>query len=295
MTELQLPHNAELAVTSHGWCRLAPATLSDESSIVWFTGLPNSKPSRIEVSWSKSNSITISGSKLSPEDRAYIQGRVRWMFRADESFEPFWRICSTDPVLCKCKELKAGALIRSATIFEDVVKTLCTTNCHWRNTKRMVFKLCELYGLPCLSDSGVATGYTFPTADRLASLTEEELALVGLGYRSNYIKTFAQDVTQGRVDLGSWATSTDATLLRKQILRVRGLGSYSANHMLMLLGHYGFIPCDTEVCAYLGLPPGTPLPQVDVVAKERYGKWGSYAYLAYKFERVLNRLNYVDC
>ena len=40
--------------------------------------------------------------------------------------------------------------------------------------------------------------------------------------------------------------------LRSSLLGVKGVGSYAANHLLMLLGHYDQIPCDSEVREYLG-------------------------------------------
>src|SRR6266545_2400997 len=36
----------------------------------------------------------------------------------------------------------AGRLLRSPTVFEDAVKTLCTTNCSWALTRLMVERLC---------------------------------------------------------------------------------------------------------------------------------------------------------
>lgn len=40
----------------------------------------------------------------------------------------------------------AGRMIRSPTVFEDVVKTICTTNCAWSATIRMVSALVEHLG-----------------------------------------------------------------------------------------------------------------------------------------------------
>jgi N-glycosylase/DNA lyase len=40
----------------------------------------------------------------------------------------------------------AGRLLRSPTVFEDAVKTLCTTNCSWALTRAMVTRLCDLLG-----------------------------------------------------------------------------------------------------------------------------------------------------
>jgi hypothetical protein len=59
-------------------------------------------------------------------------------------------------------------------------------------------------------------------------------------------------------------------------------------------GHYGEIPCDSEVREYLGISPKAAQKEVERFAAKRYGRWGRLAYLAYKFERVFRQRNYVD-
>ena len=115
-----------------------------------------------------------------------------------------------------------------------------------------------------------------------------------LGFRARYILELARRVADGDLDLDAWCRETDPDALRSSLLGVKGVGSYAANHLLMLLGHYGEIPCDSEVREYLGVSPKAAQKEVERAAAKRYGHWGRYCYLAYKFERVFRRLNYVD-
>jgi len=270
---------------------------TDGASLQWFTRLPHAGVCRVNVMWDPAHCLAVSVSTaLDDTDICEVTRQMRWMFRADEDFSGFWQLCAEHPVLSNCVRLRAGALLRSESLFEDVVKTLCTTNCHWRNTKRMVYALCQTLGEPCLDPlTGEAQGFTFPTPGRVAAAAEPELAAIGLGYRAKFIQGFARDLLAGAIDIDAWPAAADPSALRERLLRIPGIGPYSANHMLMLTGHYAFIPCDSEVCAYLGLPPKTPAPTVARLAHERYQSWGHYAYLAYKFERVLKARNYVDC
>lgn len=295
-----LPHNAKLALQAHGWPLLSPMTLG-EDRLLWRAVLPVAGARQVEVRWGAGVSrvtVRVSGLDLDRCDRAYLRERVRWMFRGEEDFRPFWRLCEGHPVLRRCGEARGGALWRSPTVFEDVVKTLCTVNCHWRNTKRMVASLCRLFGAEVKEDGGLRLRaedrYTFPPPEALARADARRLAQTGLGYRAPFVKGFARAVAAGSLDLDAWTWEADGEALRAQILAVPGIGPYSAHHMLVLLGHYGFIPCDSEVCAYLGLPPRTPPRRVEQAAQDRYGAWGPYAFLAYKFERVFRRENYVD-
>ena len=72
------------------------------------------------------------------------------------------------------------------------------------------------------------------------------------------------------------------------------VGSYAANHLLMLLGHYGAIPCDSVVREYLGMSPKASQKELEQAVVERYGHWERFAFLAFKFERVFTKRNYVD-
>jgi hypothetical protein len=43
-----------------------------------------------------------------------------------------------------------------------------------------------------------------------------------------------------------------------------------------------------------GVSPKAAQKEVERFAAKRYGRWGRLAYLAYKFERVFRKRNYVD-
>jgi len=68
------------------------------------------------------------------------------MLRLEEDFTDFHKLCKGDPLLGFVFETKCGGILRGATAFEDLVKTVCTTNCDWRNTKKMCISLCQLDG-----------------------------------------------------------------------------------------------------------------------------------------------------
>ena len=116
-----------------------------------------------------------------------------------------------------------------------------------------------------------------------------------LGFRARYVSEFARRVMDGDLDLDAWRREPDTAALRETVLGVKGIGNYAANHLLMLLGHYDQIPCDSEVRAYLGISSKASQKEVERVVAKRYGHWGRFAYLAYKFERVFAKENYVDC
>ena len=156
----------------------------------------------------------------------------------------------------------------------------------------MVENLCRMFGEPCPGDG---EAFTFPTPEKLAAASERELQDAKLGFRAQRVGEFVRRVVGGDLDLDAWCREKDTDALRETILTVKGIGNYAANHLLMLLGHYDQIPCDSEVRAYLGISAKASQKEVERVAAKRYGHWGRFTYLAYKFERVFAKENYVDC
>jgi N-glycosylase/DNA lyase len=290
---IRLRHSPAFAAQSHGWCYLAPFSL-DGDRMDWAVRLPKGGARRVSIQWSgRSDSLRIAvpGRRVGDTDREFLRGRVRWMFRADEDFTEFWDLCRGHAVLRHCRSERTGALLRCATVFEDVVKTICTVNCSWANTKLMVSNLCRMFGEPCVGDG---EAFTFPAPEQLAAVSLDELKAAKLGFRARYILKLAQRVAGGDLDLDAWCRETDCVALRSSLLGVTGVGAYAANHMLMLLGHYDQIPCDSVVREYLGMSPKASQKEVEQAVAKRYGHWGRFAFLAYKFERVFTKRNYVD-
>ena len=69
-----------------------------------------------------------------------LAGVVRHMLRLDEDMSAFYAVAAADPELEWVVD-GAGRMLRSPTVFEDLVKTICTTNCTWSATVRMVTAL----------------------------------------------------------------------------------------------------------------------------------------------------------
>ena len=289
-----LRHNPASAIYGHGWPRLYPFESSGRN-LLWTMILPRNRPADVNLRWSDRTfriRVCINALSLRHSDVDFVRARVRWMFRANERFDAFWSACSHSNQLKKCAELKLGALLRAPTLFEDLIKTICTVNCHWRNTKMMVRLFCERFGTP----SPISRHrFSFPVHDVIARKSEAELRKAKLGFRARYIKQLSEMIRDREIDLKSWTVNPDASALRQTLLELPGVGPYAAHHILMLLGHYEYIPCDSEVCAYLKLPANTSSSRVESIASERYRQWNRFAFLAYKFERVLSRKNYIDC
>jgi N-glycosylase/DNA lyase len=131
-------------------------------------------------------------------------------------------------------------MLQSPTVFEDVVKTICTTNCSWALTMRMVNALVTELGEPAIGGDGPLTN-AFPSAAAMAERPERFYRdVVRAGYRAPYFVALARSVHAGDVDLESLADPSSQELpeaeLEDRLLALPGVGPYAAAHIMMTLG-----------------------------------------------------------
>jgi 3-methyladenine DNA glycosylase/8-oxoguanine DNA glycosylase len=131
--------------------------------------------------------------------------------------------------------LGLGRLLRSPTVFEDVVRTILTTNVQWGGTKRMVSEVVNQFGDAYPANPEL---HAFPLPEAIAGVPAEEFSQrVRLGYRAPYIHELARRVADGEIDLESLKNTVMPTPdLKKHLLAIKGVGNYAAATLLMLLG-----------------------------------------------------------
>jgi N-glycosylase/DNA lyase len=77
----------------------------------------------------------------------------------------------------------------------------------------------------------------FPSVERIASLTEEELRCCKMGFRAPYLKGTAEMIVRGEVDLEG-LHSLDVIAAREELMRLPGVGRKVADCVLLFA--YGF-------------------------------------------------------
>ncbi len=289
---VEFPYHFDDSVRDHGWIALAPCQwlpdrnilqrverLSDgQVVLLHITGIPLGELSRIY--------IDVQGAGyLSPAERADLEAKVRWMLKLDEDLSEFYTLCSRDPGRWHKVLRGRGRLLRSPTIWEDVVKTILTTNITWTQTKSMNNRLVERLGDPYPDDPAL---HAFPTPEQVAAAGEAVFEQdIRLGYRNEYVLQLAREVVEGHRDLESLKTAA-LTLppkqLKKTLKSIKGIGDYAAHTLMMILGHYGELAVDTELRAFVSRRyfDGKPVSDRDIAAL--YEKWDRWKYLAYWFD-----------
>ena len=168
--------------------------------------------------------------------RPALAAQIRHMLRLDEDLSAFYLLAAPDPALAWVVA-GAGRMMRSPTVFEDLVKTICTTNCTWSATVRMVSALVGELGTAA---AGASDRRAFPAPATVAHAGHAFFRDVArAGYRGPYLRTVADDVASGRLDLEALR---DPALpdeeVADRLLQIAGVGPYAMAHMMMLLGRY---------------------------------------------------------
>lgn len=232
---------------SHGWCDLPPFNhnveertldrilrLSDELIIAC----------RLRGS-SRHVHLRISSPRhLTEQSRREIRTQIRSCLRLDEDISAFHTAARRYHHFRWVARAGAGRLLRAPTVFEDIVKMICTTNCSWALTKTMVINISREFGDPC-----AAGGWAFPLPDQLAGSTEQVLRQrCKTGYRAPFLLGFAELVASGKLPVETWRRSSLSTPeLYKSVCSVKGVGPYAAGNIVRLLGRYDYLALDSWV------------------------------------------------
>ena len=74
--------------------------------------------------------------------------------------------------------------------------------------------------------------------------------------------------------------------IRKRLIAIKGVGSYAAASMMMLLGRYDFIPVDTVFRDFMKATNFKDREFSEAEGLQIYEPWGKWKYLAYWFEML---------
>ena len=275
-------------IVSHGLVSLPPARVDEDSRALEVTlPLDRAAPCTVRVTSASATRAAVEVLAGAGGRRARDEAleRVRRLLRLDEDLSPFYEAVAADPDL-SWAATGAGRIARSATVFEDVVKTVCTTNCTWSATERMVGALVAHLGAPA---PGVPPdgpyGRAFPTPLAMADADESFYRDVArAGYRAAYLRALASMVASGELDLESLARAPQAELpddeLERRLRALPGVGPYAAAHIMMMLGRYSRLILDSwtrpTYARLIGRKTVT-----DAAIVRRFGRYGRYAGLAF--------------
>jgi 3-methyladenine DNA glycosylase/8-oxoguanine DNA glycosylase len=270
--------NFRRTVLSHGWCALPPFEFEKNTwTLVRVLDRDHLRPVTIRIS-SLNGGLKIKASRrLGKRAGEKVVRDVRHMFRLDDDLRDFYQSMAAEPEFAWITAEGAGRLLRSPTVFEDLVKMICTTNCSWSLTEKMVGALVNELGEA--SDDGRKS---FPTAEVMARKPEKFFRdKIRAGYRAPYLKELAQRVVSGALEVESWLTN-EAPLdeLIKEMKSVKGVGNYAAENLLKLIGRYDGLALDSWTRAQFARARNSGRAASDKKIARFYARFDSWRGLA---------------
>ena len=166
-------------------------------------------------------------------------------FNTDEqAFEKVWKnyfdfgldynkirdeICK-DEIMKRAGDYASGIRILRQDAWETVCSFIISQNNNIKRIKGIVKRLCDTFGDP------ITEGYSaFPSYDKIAKLSVEDLAPLRSGFRAKYILDAARKISSGEVDLVRIANS-DYDTAKAELMKICGIGNKVADCALL----YGF-------------------------------------------------------
>ncbi|XP_019179067.1 PREDICTED: uncharacterized protein LOC109174250 [Ipomoea nil] len=249
---------------------------------------------------------------LSPQDQHAIKAQVARMFRLSVGDEN--AIQEFHKLHLDARNQGFGRLFRSPSLFEDIVKTLLLCNCNWGRSLEMAKALCKFqYEL----DKGVLVKRNgrrklkrkrssvvqacnslgnFPSCEEIARLSgsDELNKFCNLGFRARFIFCLAQRIVNGKLPLQKYEmmineNTKNITQIMASLETIKGVSNFASANIMMCLGCYQFIPCDTETIRHLKEFHGIKDCSKTSVAsniKMLYETYSPFHCLAYWFELV---------
>jgi 3-methyladenine DNA glycosylase/8-oxoguanine DNA glycosylase len=259
-------------VESHGWYRLAPFRWSREEGVLRRAELVGGKP--VELAITHRDGALVLDRKLTPELRA----KVARMFQLDVDLTEFLALTRGSPAHAWVERSGFGRLLCGATLFEDIVKIIATTNVTWSQTVKMTELLVEKCGRR--TRSGHAA---FPEPESVAGVSVDDLQRdCRLGYRAKTIHALATGIADGSIDLAALADPAQSTAeLFESYRTLPGIGPYGAAHLLAMDGRHDLIAVDTEFRRFVRETYHRGRKVSDATMLRRYARWGRWKYLAY--------------
>lgn len=192
--------------------------------------------------WVELDDGSFDGAAFGRHIRVKLEGGSLYLYNAKAEDYELWRryfdldlnygkirndIAEIHPVLNKACEYAPGIRILQQEPYEALCTFIISQNNNIKRIKGIVQRLCESFGEQIDENS-----FAFPTAERMAQLSADDLAPLRAGFRNRYLIDAAQKVCSGEVNLEKCRT-LDYELARKELMKITGVGVKVADCTLL--------------------------------------------------------------
>jgi DNA-3-methyladenine glycosylase II len=169
-----------------------------------------------------------SNERISISDRKRAEEMVHALFNLELDLSLFYRKTREDKIMAglasKLRGLKGPS---TPTVFEALIDSIVEQQISLNVANRLETRLIKTFGAAL--NLGENTFYAFPTAQRLASATVQELRTCGLSVRkAEYIRGISKLIAHRKLDLEKFKDYKDAEEIVSELDKIRGVGVWTA-------------------------------------------------------------------
>lgn len=195
----------------------------------------------------KNNPVNVSrsggGLRIRPCRESCIEDCLAY-FDLERDYKAMEKLISDDPRLNICLPCAAGIRVFNQDPFEALISFIISANNNIKRISGIIERLCRLAGEKIGFDGEEL--YSFPSPERVAALSIEELRNIGAGYRAAYIRDSAKRIADGYELEKLRSMPLDSA--RKELLTFPGVGPKVADCILLFsLGHTDAFPVDVWI------------------------------------------------
>ncbi len=176
-------------------------------------------------------------------------------FDLNRDYDAIITAISGNEILKKASEFGSGIRVLNQEPWETLCSFIISQNNNIKRIKGIISRLCENFGE---EKQGY---YTFPTPEKIATLTLEDLAILRSGFRAKYILDAAIKVANGEIDLYNLKNfSTEEA--RNELMKIKGVGPKVADCALLFSHkHIDAFPKDVWIKRAMEVLFGGELPE----------------------------------
>ena len=150
------------------------------------------------------------------------------MFNIDDDLVPFYKAMESDPIMTALVQRLWGVKApTTSTVFEALTDSVIEQQISLAAAHSIEHRLIKAAGTPLTVDN--RTWYCYPTPHILARTTDATFRACGLTVRKGeYIRDISRHIVEGSLDLDHFKTYPDTESIIKEMVKVRGIGRWTA-------------------------------------------------------------------
>ncbi len=246
------------------------------------------------IAFGKALKISQDGSTVTLYDTSERDFYDVWYdyFDLSRDYGEIKKTLSKDPVMREAVKYGEGIRILRQDLWETIISFIISASNNIPRIKGIIERFCQAFGEE-IRYMG-KTYYSFPTAERTAELTINDLSVIRAGFRDKYIINTAKEIADGNFSLNG-LRSLPTPDAKKMLMTLSGVGNKVSDCILLFgLNRADAFPVDVwikRIMEYCYFDGETPISAISALAEEKFGSLGGYAQQYLFFWARENKIN----